>query len=367
MKRLSDPAPDSTPDSAPDSSADSAAEATRDARTPARRGPSMAQVARLAGVSAQTVSRVANRRTNVDPATRDRVLAAMETLGYRPNRAARALRSGRFRSIGVVVYTLTSYGSTRTVNAIALEAAAAGYSVTLIPLASPEPADVSAAFEVLAEQSVDGVAILLEIQRMTAADIVLPSDLPVVVLDAGPPTPLPVIDNDQAAGARAATQHLLDLGHRTVWHIAGPELSHAAELRRLTWEETLRAAGAPVPGILRGDWSPEAGYELGTTLAANPEVTAVFVANDQMALGLMRAMHDAGRTVPGDVSVVGFDDMPESANFQPPLTTVHQAFDKIGVEAVAVLLEEIEGGKREEHSPVPVRLVVRDSTGPAPH
>ncbi|GAA4852543.1 LacI family DNA-binding transcriptional regulator [Luteimicrobium xylanilyticum] len=329
-----------------------------------RRPPSMAEVAALAGVSAQTVSRVANGRTNVEQATRERVLAAMGTLGYRPNRAARALRSGRSRSIGVLVYTLTSYGSTRTVNGIALEAAKAGYSVTLIPLASPEPADVSAAFETLAEQSVDGAAILLEVQRMTAAEIVLPTDLPVVVVDSGPPTRYPAIDNDQARGARLATEHLLGLGHRNVWHIAGPQASHSAEVRRTTWEKTLRDAGAPVPEVQRGDWSPEAGYAIGSRLAEDPAVTAVFAANDQMALGVLRALHDAGRDVPGDVSVVGFDDMPESASFQPPLTTIHQHFDRIGVECVSALLEEIENGERQDHALVPVELVVRASTAP---
>ena len=327
-----------------------------------RRGPSIVSVAELAGVSPQTVSRVSTGRTHVEPETRERVISAMRELGYRPNRAARALKSGRFRSLGVIVYTLTSHGSTRTVNAVALEAARRGYSLTVIPLASPAPADVLEAFGNLLEQSVDGVVVVVEVQHMDAATVELPRDLPVVVVDAGPRSRYPAIDNDQVTGTRLAVEHLLGLGHATVWHVAGPAHSHSAELRRIVWESTLREAGRTIPPLARGDWSPEAGYVAGLELAARDDVTAVFVANDQMALGLLRAMRDAGKRVPEDVSVVGFDDMPESANFQPPLTTIHQSFDELGIECVSALLEEIETGERKEHAAVPVRFVERLST-----
>jgi DNA-binding LacI/PurR family transcriptional regulator len=330
------------------------------------RGPSLVAVARLAGVSTQTVSRVSRGRTNVEASTRERVLAAMRELGYRPNRAARALKSGRFRNLAVVADTLSSYGSTQWVNSISLEAACLGYSVTLIPLVSSEAESVARALTLLGEHSVDGLALLLAHDIVREAGVDIPVGLPVVAIDSSGESPYPVIDNDQAMGARLATQHLLDLGHRTVHHVAGPGDSRAANVRELVWRETLQAADAPIPAVARGDWSPESGYEIGRAIAADPDVTAVFVANDQMALGLLRALQESGRRVPDDISVVGFDDMPESANFQPPLTTIHQAFDQIGVTCVAMLVGEIERGERRHPPLLPVELVVRGSTAPAP-
>lgn len=338
--------------------------ATRGDARPRRREVSMADVAAMAGVSGQTVSRVANGRTNVDPETRARVRDAMERLGYRPNSAARALRSGRFRSIGVIMFSLSSYGNTRTLDAVASVAADAGYSLTVITVQSATQSDVSGAFVRLAEHAVDGVIILIETHRLGERELALPTGLPVVVVDSSADYPYPVVDNDQAMGARLATEHLLDLGHRTVWHISGPRESFAAERRRDTWRETLVARGAPVPEVHVGDWTAESGHAIGRRLAADPEVTAVFAANDRMALGLLRALHEADRPVPADVSVVGYDDAPESANFWPPLTSVRQHFDRIGAAAVRSLLVEIDGGEvPAERTLVPTELVVRASSG----
>jgi DNA-binding LacI/PurR family transcriptional regulator len=322
----------------------------------------MHDVAQLAGVSPQTVSRVSRGRTNVDAKTRERVLAAMRQLGYRPNRAARALKSGRFRSIAVVASLLPSYGSRQWVSAIAIEAARAGYSVTLVALESTEPDSVATAFDTLAEHSVDGVVLLLEHSELEAAKVSLPQGLPAVGIDSGVDSPYPIVDNDQALGARLATQHLLDLGHRTVYHLSGPHDSHSARVRERAWRETLESAGRRVPSVIRGDWSPEAGYAAGLQLAAVPEATAIFAADDQMALGVLRGLRELGRDVPGDVSVVGFDDVPEAANYQPPLTTIHQFFDRIGATCVSVLVDEIERGKRRFPPLVPVELIIRSST-----
>lgn len=322
----------------------------------------MADVARAAGVSGQTVSRVANGRENVDPVTRDRVIAAMRQLGYRPNSAARALRSGRFRSIGVIMFSLSSYGNMRTLDAIASEAAGAGYSLALIPLESATQSDVSGAFDRLGEHAVDGVIILIERHHLHEAEIALPTGMPVVVVDSSARYTYPVVDTDQAQGATLATEHLLDLGHATVWHISGPRESYSAERRRDAWDAALRNRGAATPDVLVGDWTAESGYELGRELARLPEVTAVFVANDHMALGVMRALHEAGRSVPDDVSVVGFDNVPEAANFWPPLTTVRQRFDRVGKSAMQALIAEIEGESPSGRALVPTELVVRSST-----
>ncbi|KTR93425.1 LacI family transcriptional regulator [Microbacterium testaceum] len=330
-----------------------------------RREVSMADVAAAAGVSGQTVSRVANGRTNVDPDTRQRVLDAMASLGYRPNSAARALRSGRFRSIGVIMFSLSSYGNTRTLDALASMAAASGYSITLITVQSASQSDVSGAFLRLREHAVDGIVILIETHRLGENELSIPSGLPVVVVDSSADYPYAVVDNDQAQGARLATEHLLDLGHETVWHVSGPRESFAAERRSAAWRAALEARGCHIPEVQIGDWTAESGHAIGEELARDTRVTAVFAANDQMALGVIRALHEAGRAVPGDVSVVGFDDMPESSNFWPPLTTVRQRFERVGEEAMSALIADIEGtGGEHARTLVPTSLVVRASSGP---
>lgn len=326
----------------------------------------MADVAREAGVSGQTVSRVANGRTNVDEATRARVLAAMRQVGYRPNSAARALRNGRFRSIGVIISSLSTFGNTRTLEAVSAAVVAEGFSIILMPVARPTQGEVSGAFSRLDEQAVDGIIILIERHQLDQSEIELPQGFPVVVIDSHARHDHPVVDTDQAEGAATATRHLLDLGHRTVWHLAGPPQSYAAERRHAAWRTTLEQAGKPVPPVLTGDWSARSGYEHGQRLAADHEVTAVFTANDQMALGLLRALHENDRAVPGDISVVGFDDMAEAACFWPPLTTIRQSFDQVGHRAVRTLLTEISGTASPTAATisVPTELVVRSSTAP---
>lgn len=321
----------------------------------------MADVAHEAGVSGQTVSRVANGKTNVDAATRARVVEAMERLGYRPNSAARALRSGRFHNIGVVMFNLASYGGMRTLQGIANAAAAAGYAITLMPLEHSTSSDFRGAFFRLGEQAVDGIVIAIQPHELEGTDLALPSGVPVVVIDSDLGDGAPLVDGDQTLGARAATRHLLDLGHPTVWHISGPAAMHSAILRRTAWEATLRAEGADVPPVLVGDWSADEGYRIGRELAARPEVTAIFAANDQTALGVMRALHEAGRRVPDDVSVVGYDDMDEAANFWPPLTTVRQNLAEVGARSVETLLLEIEGKDVSDRIVAP-ELIVRGST-----
>jgi DNA-binding LacI/PurR family transcriptional regulator len=331
---------------------------------PRRRGPSMADVAREAGVSGQTVSRVSNGRSNVDEQTRSRVLAAMRKVGYRPNSAARALRSGQFRTIGVIMFTLSSFGNMRTLESIAVAAANAGYSITLIPVRHHTQGEVSVAFTRLGEQAVDGIVIIIEAHLVNEADVELPAGLPVVVVDSSARYRYPVVDTDQAEGARLATEHLLTLGHQTVWHVSGPPGSYSADRRRDSWSQTLRAHGRDVPPVIEGDWSTGAGYRAGLALADRTDVTAVFAANDQMALGILGALHERGRDVPGQISLVGFDDMAESSRFWPPLTTVHQQFDEVGRHSVDLLVRTIEQGVREVANVlVPTWLVVRASTG----
>ncbi|MBB2741706.1 UNVERIFIED_ORG: DNA-binding LacI/PurR family transcriptional regulator [Microbispora rosea subsp. rosea] len=327
---------------------------------------SMADVARLAGVSSQTVSRVANGHPGVVGATREQVLAAMRELGYRPNSAARALRYGQFNTIGVILFGLASTGNSRTVEAIATHAAAEGYAITLIPIGIPTQDNVLGAFTRMGELAVDAVIVIIEIHLLDAGTVTLPPGVHVVVVDSDAGDRYSVVDTDQAEGARLAVRHLLDLGHETVWHVTGPKTSFAGQRRAQAWRLALEEAGRPVPPPLHGDWSAESGYAAGLALAGEPGCTAVFASNDQMALGLLRAFHERGRAVPADISVVGFDDIPDASCFVPPLTTVHQDFAEVGRRCVQGVLRQIrEGGASQPGTElVPTRLVVRESTAP---
>ncbi|MEV0318218.1 LacI family DNA-binding transcriptional regulator [Streptomyces sp. NPDC050658] len=325
----------------------------------------MADVARVAGVSSQTVSRVSNGFTGVNEETRRRVLTAMKELGYRPNSAARALKRGEFRTIGVITFTLSTTGNVRTLEAIATSAAQDGYAVTLLPVAVPTQDEVRGAFSRLGELAVDAVIVIMEVHLLDAARLSLPPHVKVVVADSDAGDRYTVVDTDQAGGTRAAVRHLLDLGHRTVWHLAGPEESYAAQRRADAWRAALTEAGRVPPEPVRGDWSAESGYRAGLRLAEQDDCTAVFAANDQMALGLLRALNERGRKVPEDVSVIGFDDIPESGSFLPPLTTVHQDFAEVGRRCVEGVLRQVRQGSGERGTTlVPTRLVVRESTAP---
>ncbi|GAB4084237.1 LacI family DNA-binding transcriptional regulator [Myceligenerans cantabricum] len=325
----------------------------------------MADVAALAEVSAQTVSRVARNEPTVKAATAARVRDAMERLGYSPNRAARALRYGQFGTVGMIAHRLARTGESRTVEAVVEAAQAEGYTVALVDVASPAPDDVSAAVARLSHQDIDGL-IIVRAETATPDTLALPPHLPVVVSDSRFVGHHPAVAADQAGGARAAVEHLLGLGHRTVHHLAGPEDSTPARQREATWREVLVEAGRPAPDVARGDWSAASGYDAGTVLAADPDVTAVFAANDQMAAGLVRALHEAGRTVPDDVSVVGFDGIELAAQLWPPLTTVEQDFAEIGSRLVGLLLRQIRSHESltDTHEIVPVRLIERSSTAP---
>ncbi|MFE3447510.1 LacI family DNA-binding transcriptional regulator [Nonomuraea sp. NPDC059194] len=329
---------------------------------------SMADVAKLAGVSSQTVSRVANGHPGVIGSTREHVLAAMRELGYRPNSAARALRYGQFNTIGVILFSLASTGNSRTVEAIATHAAAEGYATTLIPIDVPTQDNVLGAFTRMGELAVDAVIVIMEIHLLDAGTVALPPGVHVVVVDSDAGDRYSVVDTDQADGARRAVHHLLGLGHRTVWHVTGPQSSYAGQRRTEAWRAALEEAGRPVPPPLHGDWSADSGYAAGLALADEPDCTAVFASNDQMALGLLRAFHERGRSVPGQISVVGFDDIPDSAHFVPPLTTVHQDFAEVGRRCVQRVLRQIREGQASEPGTdlVPAHLVTRSSTAPPP-
>lgn len=325
----------------------------RRGRTPSGR-VSMAQVAAHAGVSGQTVSRVVNDSPRVDPETRSRVERAMGELGYRPHPAARALRTGRSQTIGLVVTTLGTVGNSRMLQATAEAAEERGYALTVVTAAGAD--GVTRAFHRLEDQGADGAIVLNEASAQVSASD-QPAGLRLVVVDAAHGTGLRSVHSDHAGGAALATSRLLALGHDTVHHLAGPADSFAAAERERGWRETLVTAGIEPPPIIRGDWSADSGFAAAEALAT---ASAVFCANDQMALGLLRALTDAGRRVPQDVAVIGFDDVPDAANYRPPLTTIRQDFAALAHRAVEALVADIEGGAADD-GVIPTTLVERAS------
>lgn len=328
------------------------------------RAPAMTDVARLAGVSHQTVSRVVNDHPSVREATRGRVRAAMAELGYRPNSAARALVTGRSRVIGIVAQNTTLYGPVSMLSAVQRALDDAGLAVGVASVASLDRASISDAVDRLLEQRVGGIVVLTPVQSANDAIDDLPEDLPVVTIDGDPDRPHQVVTVDQAAGARLATERLLGAGHPTVWHVAGPEEWFDSSHRVRGWREALADAGADEPPVVSADWTLEAGYASGRVLARDPDVRAVFAANDHLAIGVMRALREAGRRVPDDVSIVGFDDIPESAYLDPALTTVRPDFAAVARQATEMLLEQMAADVPERPASrqgVVPELVERDS------
>ncbi|MBO0809744.1 MAG: LacI family DNA-binding transcriptional regulator [Actinobacteria bacterium] len=326
----------------------------------------MADVARLAGVSHQTVSRVLNDHPNVRPHTRESVLAAISQLGYRPNAAARTLVTRRTRTLGVISFDTTLYGPASMVYGIE-RAAGHSYFVSIASLPALDRRGVLGAVDRLLGQGVDGIIVIAPKTSAVAALSHIPPGIPLVAVGCGTRAPLTSVAVDNAAGAELATRYLLDLGHRTVHHIAGPASWLDAQERVTGWRRGLRAARAPEPELMAGDWSSASGYQIGHRVAADRSVTAVLCGNDHMALGLLRALAERGRRVPADISVVGYDDIPESAFFLPPLTTVRQDFGELGRRALDLLVEMINGkGTPGTVLRIPPHLVARSSASRSP-
>ncbi|MEU4833148.1 LacI family DNA-binding transcriptional regulator [Streptosporangium sp. NPDC023615] len=333
---------------------------------PSSRPAVLEDVAALAGVSAMTVSRALNAPERVHAGTRARVLAAVRELDYRPNAAARQLVTGRSGVLGVVSIDTPLYGPVSTLYSIERAARLNDYSVSIASLSTLNRRSIEESLRQLQSQSVDGVIIIAPHESAAEGLRHLSSMVPVVAVDAGDGLPVPVAMVDQRAGAARATRHLLELGHETVWHLAGPADWIDANGRVEGWRETLEAGRHRVPEVPRGDWSSRSGYQIGRQLAGDPDVTAVFAGNDQMALGVLRALREAGRRVPDDVSVVGFDDLPESAYFWPPLTTVRQDFEEVGRNAFHLLLDRMAGRPSQARRLVEPELIVRESTSAPP-
>ncbi len=328
------------------------------------RRPSIRDVARLAGVSHQTVSRVLNDHASIRPETRERVLQVMEQLQYRPNRAARALVTSRSQTIGILSASSTMYGPASSIAAIEAAARERGYWVSTANIDASDPESIPQGLAHLQAQSIEGLVVIAPQVRVFRALARQALDIPYVTLQSTDLDPDHTLTVDQIAGARLATKHLISLGHRQIYHIAGSQDWIEAEARMKGFLLEMSAADIPATAPILGDWTAEFGYYAGQELLRVRDFTALFCGNDQMALGFIHAAHAAGLDVPGDISIVGFDDIPEAAHYWPPLTTVRQDFRELGRRCVDLLLGPADGQQVTPATIMP-ELVVRASTGPA--
>ena len=326
------------------------------------RMPVMADVARLAGVSHQTVSRVVNGQNNLRPETRDRVLEAIRQLGYRPNAAARALATRRSGTIGVIGSKSGFWGPSTVHRTVQVAGREAGYFVSSVNLPSLTRNEFVDAIDHLRDQHVEGVVLIAATDE--AVEVARAQEdlgTPVVVVEGDPARTRWTVGVDQVAGAALGTRHVVELGHTNIAHVAGPQSWTEGRARLLGYQQEMYASGLRPSQPFIGDWSARSGYEAGLEIAARRDVTAVFCANDQMALGLLRALWETGLSVPRDISVVGFDDIPDAAYLIPPLTTVQQDFTAVGQRAIEILRAAIADEPAPDHLISPT-LVVREST-----
>jgi len=311
-------------------------------------------VAEVAGVSTQTVSRVINNRPDVAPATRRRVLGVIKELGYRPNMLARSLSQQRSHSLGVVTAGLKYVGPSRTINGITAQAEELGYMRVLKELRHFEFDDIDSVLDDLLSRQVDGILwAVSEVgdNRRGLASRLRALKTPILFMTMEQRSGWPVVKIDNYAGGRIAVQHLLDLGHRHVGHISGPLAWWEARMRKSGWEDAMNDAGYAMSDHhwSEGDWSPASGKKaIDELLAKFPEMTGVFIANDQMALGALQYAHEHGIRVPNQLSIVGFDDVPESAFYWPALTTIHHDHYTLGCTAVKELVAMIDRRRKAE-------------------
>jgi DNA-binding LacI/PurR family transcriptional regulator len=324
--------------------------------------PNIYDVARLAEVSHQTVSRVLNNQPNIRPATRARVEAAMKTLGYQPNPAARSLVTAKSNMLGLLVSDTGLYGPAGMLNAMERSARQAGYFAITVAVRFDSPESWAEGLQHLSRMHVEGIAtIALQSEVIKMAAKIMPNIKLIAIDTDDQANKVNAVGIDNLGGGHMATRHLIELGHKKILHIMGPSTSSEAQNRRRGYEQAMAEAGLE-PTVVQGDWTAETGFRIGIEL--NLELTgytAIFTANDQLSLGLMKAFNMRGVSVPREISLVGFDDIPESPYFNPPLTTIRQDFNQLGEVAIEMLLSDLAGTKRKKFEALKPNLIVRDS------
>jgi LacI family transcriptional regulator len=325
-------------------------------------------VAVQSGVSYQTVSRVINNHPSVAESTRKRVLKAIQELNYRPNRAARSLVTNRSDTIAIISFGTTFYGPGQMVANITQHAKDNGFRVSPSTLQELGHEEVKAAIDELHGHLIDGIIMIAPIVSDLMYGIgELVGDIPFIQIDTKPKPGVASVTIEQAYGSKLAVEHLIELGHRRIAEISGPMTWYDAIMRHQSWVETMARHDLPHHMSIEGHWTAQSGYEAVHTLIDNrADFTGLVVANDQMALGAIAALSEQGLRIPEDISIVGFDDIPESGYFLPALTTIHQDFTALGEQSVDYLVMLIKNPETPVHQRVLYpELIVRNSTAPA--
>ena len=319
-------------------------------------------VAERAGVSHQTVSRVLNNHSSLKPATREKVEKAIAELHYRPNQAARQLVTSQSRIIGILIVSAELYGPWAILNAMEQEARKEGYSVISISVLLDSPESWREGIDQLRNLNVDGAitialpnALVKEVEKSFIGTTI-------VIVDAEPGKKFDAVNLDNELGGVLATQHLIELGHTEIVHITGPVNGYEGTMRRKGYESAMQASKLK-PDVIEGDWSLSTGYEIGNKILSRKKYpSAVFTANDQLALGLIKALREAKVRIPEDISIVGFDNIPEAAYFSPSLTTISQNFDQLGNLAINRMLSQLKSPGTRETLMITPELILREST-----
>ncbi len=331
--------------------------------------PTLNDVAKVLGLSHQTVSRVINHHPRVLPETRERVLQAIRALGYKPNQAARFLANRRSTVIGLVTDDPGIYGPAHAILSLEQEARLHGYTLMIFGLRSLTIDEAKAGAEQLVAASAEGLLVDVPVEVNKSELAAAMGNIPFVTLDIDGGKFFPSFRVDHVLGSRLATEHLVSLGHTKIAGLLGDGVYRSSKLRRKGWLAGLEATGLEPGPAVHTPWTPDGGYDAMKTLikSSRKKFTAVFAANDLIALGALLALHEAGIDVPAEVSVVGFDNMPESRFFNPPLTTATSDFDVMARESLDMLFARIRGtlgaNLRRVFRP---ELVIRSSTAPVP-
>lgn len=335
-------------------------------KSAAERAATIYDVARLAGVSHQTVSRLLKGHA-LKPSTRARVEAAIAELDYRPNSTARALATSRSFRIGALVYELHELGPSQVAQGAANAARDSGYLLDVVALDPKDDVAIAHAIGLLDQQHLAGILALAPTRRLLDAVKSVEFRVPIFIDSEPIYTGEPKTETLNTIGAKLALEHLVGLGHERIFHVAGPLEWTSAANRWLACEQFTRRRGLPTYEAAEGDWTAASGFRAASRMPLDLGITAVFAANDQMGMGVLRALAERGVRVPRDMSVVGFDDRPESGYTIPPLTTVRLDFAEQGRSSVASLVAMIEGRPPPPRSTAAqVSLVVRGSSGPPP-
>lgn len=324
-------------------------------------GPSMFDVASRAGVSHQTVSRVLNNHKNVSEKTRVKVMNAMQELDYRPNLAARALVTGKTATFGVLSHNTTLFGPASTLHAFQSAAREKSYKTSIYSPKDEDRDSIISGIQELINDGVDGIVIIAPQLQDTNEIINAIGKYPAVLVEGESSTLLPSVNVDQVFGSYEMTKYLINLGHKNIAHISGPKDWYESQKRLAGFKNALDENNLDCSFTYEGDWSARSGYNLTKEIIKNKKITAIFAGNDSMALGALKAINESGLQVPQDISLVGFDDAPESQFLSPALTTARQDFQEVGAQALNLLLDLINKKKTAKNVSIKPKILIRES------